>query len=64
MQDLELDYVQPSCCRSFSAAKILPNPKLKKKINKRKKNFMSNFWYKLWDLGLLRVLVALSLPIP
>ena len=28
--DLELDYVQPSCCRSFSAAKILPNPKLKK----------------------------------
>ena len=30
IQDLELDYVQPSCCRSFSAAKILPNPKLKK----------------------------------
>ena len=28
--DLELDYVQPSCYRSFSAAKILPNPKLKK----------------------------------
>ena len=28
IQDLELDYVQPSCCRSFSAAKILPNPKL------------------------------------
>ena len=27
-QDLELDYVQPSCCRSFSAAKILLNPKL------------------------------------
>ena len=25
--------MQPSCCRSFSAAKILPNPKLK---NKRK----------------------------
>ena len=23
--------MQPSCCRSFSAAKILPNPKLKKK---------------------------------
>ena len=63
IQDLELDYVQPSCCRSFSAAKILPNPKLKKKI-KEKKNFMPNFWYKLWDLGLLRVSVALSLPIP
>ena len=30
IQDLELDYVQPSCCRSFSAAKILLNPKLKK----------------------------------
>ena len=28
-----LDYVQPSCCRSFSAAKILPNPKFE---NKRK----------------------------
>ena len=25
--------MQPSCCRGFSAAKILPNPKLK---NKRK----------------------------
>ena len=25
--------MQPSCCRSFSATKILPNPKLK---NKRK----------------------------
>ena len=25
--------MQPSCCQSFSAAKILPNPKLK---NKRK----------------------------
>ena len=33
--DLELDYVQSSCCRSFSAAKILPNPKLKK-INEKK----------------------------
>ena len=33
IQDLELYYVQPSCCRNFSAAKILPNPKLK---NKRK----------------------------
>ena len=22
--------MQPSCCRSFSAAKILPNPKLEK----------------------------------
>ena len=46
----------------FSAAKILPNPKFKKKI--KEKNFMPNFWYKLWDLGLLRVSVALSLPIP
>ena len=62
IQDLELDYVQPSCCRSFSAAKILPNPKLKK-IKEKKKNF-PNFRYKLWDLGLLRVSVALSLPIP
>ena len=52
IQDLELDYVQPSCCRSFSAAKILPNPKLKKKI--KEKNFMPNFRYKLLDLGLLR----------
>ena len=33
IQDLELDYVQPSYCQSFSAAKILPNPKLKKKKN-------------------------------
>ena len=64
IQDLELDYVQPSCCRSFSAAKILPNPKLKKKIKIKEKNFMPNFRYKLWDLGLLRVSVALSLPIP
>ena len=47
----------------FSAAKILPNPKLKKKKFKRK-IFMPNFRYKLWDLGLLRVSVALSLPIP
>ena len=30
---LELYYVQPSCCRNFSAAKILQNPNLK---NKRK----------------------------
>ena len=45
----------------FSAAKILPNPKLKK--NKRK-IFMPNFRYKLWDLGLLWISVALSLPIP
>ena len=45
----------------FSAAKILPNPKLKK----IKENFfLPNFRYKLWDLGLLRVSVALSLPIP
>ena len=62
IQDLELDYVQPSCCRSFSAAKILPNPKIEK--NKRNFFFLPNFRYKLWDLGLLRVLVALSLPIP
>ena len=32
--------MQPSCCRSFSAAKILPNPKLEKKINKRKFFYM------------------------
>ena len=25
--------MQPSCCRGFSAAKILPNPKLKNKRN-------------------------------
>ena len=31
--------MQSSCCRSFSAAKILPNPKLK---NKRK-NFIGGF---------------------
>ena len=35
IQDLELDYVQSSCCRSFSATKILPNPKLKKKIKEK-----------------------------
>ena len=62
IQDLELDYVQPSCCRSFSAAKILPNPKLKK--IKEIFFFLPNFRYKLGDLGLLRVSVALSLPIP
>ena len=62
IQDLELDYVQPSCCRSFSAAKILSNPKLKK--IKEKFFFFPNFRYKLWDLGLLQVSVALSLPIP
>ena len=28
IKDLELYYVQPSCCRKFSAAKILQNPKL------------------------------------
>ena len=61
IQDLELDYVQPSCCRSFSAAKILPNPKLKEI---KEKNFLPNFRYKFGDLGLLRVSVALSLPIP
>ena len=63
IQDLELDYVQPSCCRSFSAAKILPNPKLKK-IKENFLFFLPNFQYKLGDLGLLRVSVALSLPIP
>ena len=63
IQDLELDYVQPSCCRSFSAAKVLPNPKLKK-IKENLFFFLPNFRYKLWDLGLLRVSVALSLPIP
>ena len=30
IQDLELSYTQPSCCGSFTAAKILPNPKLEK----------------------------------
>ena len=30
IQDLELSNMQLSCCRSFSAAKILPNPKLEK----------------------------------
>ena len=64
IQDLELDYVQPSCCRSFSAAKILPNPKLKKIKEKKNFFFLPNFRYKLWDIGLLRVSVALSLPIP
>ena len=33
IQDLELSYMQPSCCRGFSAAKILPNPKLEKERN-------------------------------
>ena len=33
IQDLELYYVQPSCCRNFSAAMILLNPNFK---NKRK----------------------------
>ena len=44
-----------------SAAKILLNPKLKKI---KEIFFLPNFRYKLWDLGLLRVSVALSLPIP
>ena len=50
----------------FSAAKILPNPKLKKikEIFIFIFIFLPNFRYKLWDLGLLRVSVALSLPIP
>ena len=30
IQDLELSYMQPSCCRGFSAAKILQNPRLEK----------------------------------
>ena len=30
IQDLELSYTQPSCCRGFTAAKILPNSKLEK----------------------------------
>ena len=33
IHDLELYYVQPSCCRKFSVAKILPNPNLKNKRN-------------------------------
>ena len=35
IQDLELSYMQPSCCRGFSAAKILPNPKLEKEKEKQ-----------------------------
>ena len=31
IQDLELSYTQPLCCRGFTTAKILPNPKLEKK---------------------------------
>ena len=31
IQDLELSYTQPLCCRGFTNAKILPNPKLEKK---------------------------------
>ena len=34
IQDLELSYIQLSCCRGFSAAKILPNPKLEKERKK------------------------------
>ena len=34
IQDLEFYYMQPSCCRGFTAAKILPNPKLEKKNKK------------------------------
>ena len=30
IQDLELSFTQPSCCRGFIAVKILLNPKLKK----------------------------------
>ena len=41
IQDLELDYVQPSCCRSFSSAKVLPNPKLKK--------IKENIFFFMWD---------------
>ena len=39
IQDLELFYMQPSCCRGFTAAKIFPNPKLEKE----KKNFYTRF---------------------
>ena len=38
IQDLELYYVQLSCCRNFSAANILPNPKFEKK-----KKFIGGF---------------------
>ena len=30
IQDLELSYMQQSCCSDFTVAKILPNPKLEK----------------------------------
>ena len=50
IQDLELDYVQPLCCRSFSAAKILPNPKLKKKI--KEKFFYAEFSVEMMGLRL------------
>ena len=36
IQELELSYMQPLCCQGFSAAKILPNPKLEKE----RKNFI------------------------
>ena len=48
IQDLELDYVQPSCCRSFSAAKNLPNPKLKK----IKEKFYAEFSVEIMGLRL------------
>ena len=32
IQDLELFYMQPSCCRGFTAAKIFQNHKLEKII--------------------------------
>ena len=36
IQDLKLSYMQPLCCQSFTATKILPNPKLEKE----RKNFI------------------------
>ena len=39
IQDLELSYTQPLCCRGFTAAKIFPNHKLEKV----KENFYTRF---------------------
>ena len=33
IQDLELSYMQPSCCRGFLLPRFLPNPKLEKERN-------------------------------
>ena len=52
---------------SRHAAEVFPLLRYYQILNSKKmkeKFFMSNFRYKLWDLGLLRVSVALSLPIP